>query len=400
MVERGGGTGAGRLTGSAMLRAMARRLALVAALALAAIPMAAGSADASTKARFMTRNLYLGADLTPGIQSKNLDELYVAAGKIYNQVKANKFGVRAKGLAAEIVKKDPHLVGLQESALWRTAPCTSPSTQTNAFNYTKGLLGQLNKDKPRYHLAVSKQEFDFAYYADTDENKETTGTGCPAASGGDIIVRLTMRDVILAKNGVTTSHPKSGTFDTLLQVNVGGVKVNVIRGWTAVDAKIGTSKGFRFVNTHLEAFDNTAKNHTNKDTDVGNGRIRLAQAKELFAPGGPAGPALPRVILVGDLNSDKNTPQKPGDGLAHSALLNNGFFERSTSNPFGCCLNSALLTVNGGGAVSDFDHKVDHIMSRPGDTITLNSSAVTGRQPVNGFWDSDHAGLFSTLQIP
>ena len=31
--------------------------------------------------------------------------------------------------------------------------------------------------------------------------------------------------------------------------------------------------------------------------------------------------------------------------------------------------------------------------------VTLVSSSVTGRQPVNGFWDSDHAGLFSTLLV-
>ena len=29
--------------------------------------------------------------------------------------------------------------------------------------------------------------------------------------------------------------------------------------------------------------------------------------------------------------------------------------------------------------------------------VGLGNSAVTGRQPINGFWDSDHAGLFSTL---
>jgi hypothetical protein len=26
-------------------------------------------------------------------------------------------------------------------------------------------------------------------------------------------------------------------------------------------------------------------------------------------------------------------------------------------------------------------------------------SLVTGRSPANGFWDSDHAGLFSTLSL-
>ena len=31
------------------------------------------------------------------------------------------------------------------------------------------------------------------------------------------------------------------------------------------------------------------------------------------------------------------------------------------------------------------------------DDIELRSSTVTGLQPVNGFWSSDHAGLFSAL---
>ncbi len=29
--------------------------------------------------------------------------------------------------------------------------------------------------------------------------------------------------------------------------------------------------------------------------------------------------------------------------------------------------------------------------------VALVTSSVTGRQPVNGYWDSDHAGLVSTL---
>jgi hypothetical protein len=30
----------------------------------------------------------------------------------------------------------------------------------------------------------------------------------------------------------------------------------------------------------------------------------------------------------------------------------------------------------------------------------LVNSSVTGRSPLNGFWGSDHAGLFSTLALP
>ena len=58
-----------------------------------------------------------------------------------------------------------------------------------------------------------------------------------------------------------------------------------------------------------------------------------------------------------------------------------------------------MLTTSGGGKVCDFDHKVDHVMTNTPKKIKLVSSAVTGRQPANGFWDSDHAGLFSTLSF-
>ena len=72
----------------------------------------------------MTRNLYLGADLSPGTSATNFQELVNAAGQILNEVDQNDFSVRAKGLAQEIRNQNPDLVGLQEAALWRDAPCT------------------------------------------------------------------------------------------------------------------------------------------------------------------------------------------------------------------------------------------------------------------------------------
>jgi endonuclease/exonuclease/phosphatase family metal-dependent hydrolase len=208
-----------------------------------------------------------------------------------------------------------------------------------------------------------------------------------------------MRDAILKRVGtdVVTRNPAKGHFDTLLQEPVSGVPVDVTRGWTNIDARVDGSGWFRFVNTHLEAFDNQPSNHTNQNTDVGNGEVRLAQAQQLVAPGGPADTQLP-VVLVGDLNSDVKTALKPGDGKANQALLQSGFRERSTSDPLSCCLNTAVLKApGGGGQVTDFDHKVDHIMTNDPQHVGLFNSAVTGRQPVHGYWDSDHAGLFSTL---
>jgi endonuclease/exonuclease/phosphatase family metal-dependent hydrolase len=381
-------------------------LALVCALLAAAVALPA-VADARAKPKkpaqinVMSRNVYLGADLTEGVEAQNLQQLVTAAGGILNQVDQNNFTIRAKGLAAEIRKRNPDMVGLQEVALWRTEPCTEsplpPKATTVRYDYLDLLLKELNKGKKRYRLVISEPEFDFEIQANTDGNESTSAPGCPL--GSEINGRLTMRDVILARRGnVKTSKAKAAHFDTLLQVRPAGVPVEVTRGWTRVDAKVGKSASFRFVNTHLEAFDNNAVNHTNQSTDVGNGEIRAAQAKELFAKGGPATGKLP-VILLGDLNSDQKTEVKPGDGLAYKALLDRGFVERSTSKPLGCCLNADILTTGGGGSLADFDHQVDHVMTNAPKRVKLVKSAVTGLNPVNGFWDSDHAGLFSRLKF-
>lgn len=338
----------------------------------------------------MTRNVYLGADLTPAIAAPSLQAFVGANGQILREVTANDFPVRAKGLASEILGNKPDLVGLQEVALWRTAPVNfealtkPPSATTVRYDYLEELLHQLNKRAPQYRVVISQNDFDFEAPADEDGNPATGGP-----YGADINGRLTMREVILARigAGVKTAHAIAGHFATLLPVNILGNEVPVTRGWTATDAKVRGGPWFRFVNTHLEAYDPASLVPS----------IRARQAAELVAPGGPATSSLP-VILVGDLNSDDDTVQ-PGDRQAYETLLAAGMVERSTNDPLGCCLSSSLLAEGAGGSLADFDHQVDHIMTRNPEQVKLKSSSVTGLEPVNGFWDSDHAGLFSSLQV-
>jgi endonuclease/exonuclease/phosphatase family metal-dependent hydrolase len=348
----------------------------------------------------MTRNLYLGADLTPGLEAKSLSGLNDAAGAIFNQVKENDFPVRAKGLAREILRTRPDLVGLQEAALWRTEPTckyfapSGPFTARHVvYNYLKLLLGALNRGKRRYRLVAAQPEFDFETEANTD--------GSPDHSC-DEDIRLTMRDAILARvhDGIRVKHIRKGHYDTLFAPKlVGAVTVPVTRGWVSAEVSVHGSRWFRFVDTHLESFDSQTSNPTNQGTEVGNGEIREAQARELVQKGGPASGRLP-VILVGDLNSDVRTALKPGDGLADRVLLSAGLRERSKYTPLSCCLNTAVLTAPaGGGRVSDFNHKVDHVMTNKPRKVILIRSEITGRRPVNGFWDSDHAGTFSILLL-
>jgi endonuclease/exonuclease/phosphatase family metal-dependent hydrolase len=372
--------------------------ATLAGLALAATAQARPHkhrAEGNT-VRVMTRNLYLGADLTPAITSTSQEAFFEANGGIVRQVEATNFPVRAKGLANEILSQRPDLVGLQEVALWREAePSLAPvltgvPTATKVkYDFLELLLAQLNKHGRLYKPVVVQPEFDFEAPADANGQPGDGPGGTGILANTEVNGRLTMRDVILARvgAGVRTSDPRSGHFEHLLVVKVAGSKeVTVTRGWTSVDARVRGSRKFHFVNTHLEAFDD--------ETQVPS--IRAQQASELVAPGGPARSRLP-VILVGDLNSDVKTEVKPGDGQAYRALLQAGLRERSTSKPTGCCIDSSYDLRT--GSVKEMNHKVDHIMTDTPRAIRLISSAVTGRHRNHGYWDSDHAGLASTLRI-
>lgn len=330
----------------------------------------------------MTRNLYLGADLNPAIAAKTPEQLTTANGQILHEVVHNDFPTRAKGLAAEILSTKPDLVGLQEVANWTTTPLSAAATPIE-YDYLELLMDQLNSGpKPRYRVVVVQEEFDLESPA--DYNGVPNDGPLPAFPNAEQLGHLTMRDVILARRGagIRTWNEQGGNFATLLEVPVLGQALPIKRGWTATDAKVRGSHPFRFVNTHLEAFEP---------------HIRAAQAQELVAPGGPATSSLP-VVLVGDLNSDDDTVSGD-DRLAYEALLAAGMVERSTDDPLSCCIDSPLLGEEDGGSVADFDHQVDHIMTRDPEEVLFRYGAVTGLLPVNGFWDSDHAGLFSALRF-
>ena len=170
-------------------------------------------------------------------------------------------------------------------------------------------------------------------------------------------------------------------------MEISGAKVTVVRGWASVDATVNGSSPFHFVDTHLESFD--------PQTVVPS--IRAQQAAELVARRAADQQAADDPGRRPQLGHQ--TAVQPGDGQAYETLLKAGMRERSTYKPLGCCLNTALLAVADGGAASQFDHKVDHIMTRDPREVKLVNCSVTGRKPQNGFWDSDHAGLFSTLKL-
>lgn len=402
---------------------MAMVLGLVLALGLT-LP---GAAAAKGKQKghqltVMTRNLYLGADLSPALDSSTLDGAVNAAFQIEQQVHATKFpSVRAALLANEIKKQKPDIVGLQEAAWWRTGPydplaaINGPkATQTDAQggDFLTDLLTQLNKSGKKgkkgsassakkkgkalqYRIAVVKPEFDF----ELPVNQGTGGLTACNTPGVCHNERLTMRDAILVKKGVKISNASSGTFNTLLREKVGGpagINVDVTRGWAAVDAKV-SGKKVHVVDSHLEAFDSAASNTANDGQTFPKGGIREAQAKQLIAPGGPTSSKLP-ALLIGDFNSDSpvhGDQVDPGDALAYRALLAGGWSERAfTPPPFGCCIQDSNLTDPSTAGIT---HRVDHIMSN-NKKIKFKKGGLTTTY-ANGLWSSDHFGVWSRLQV-
>ena len=398
---------------------MALVLGLVAALSIALLP---GAAEAKGKKNshqltVMTRNLYLGADLSPALNASTVDGAVDAAYQIEQQVHRTQFpSVRAALLAKEILKQKPDVVGLQEAAWWRTEPydlsavTTGPkATQTDPAggDFLTDLLTQLNKGGKKgkkgsasaakkkssisYRIAVVKPEFDF----ELPVNQGTGGLSvCPAQCHNE---RLTMRDAILVRNGVKASKPSSGTFNTLLQVKVGGaLNVNVTRGWAAADIKVNGRK-VHVVDSHLEAFDSASSNTGSDGVAYPKGGIREAQAKQLIAPGGPTTSKLP-TVLVGDFNSDSpvhGDQVDPGDALAYRALLAGGWSERAfTPPPFGCCIQDPNLTDPSPAGIT---HRVDHIMSN-NKKVKFKKGGLTSTY-ANGLWSSDHFGVWSRLQV-
>jgi endonuclease/exonuclease/phosphatase family metal-dependent hydrolase len=349
----------------------------------------------------MSRNVYLGADLSPAIGAASLGEAISGAGEIYRELESTDFPSRSVLLAKEINKAKPDLIGLQEVALWRVQEpgdlgwTESGGVGSPAQDVKYDFLALLKEKLPKYKVVGVQEEFDAELPADTDDNP---ATGDPIF-GSDLDARLTMRDVIMVRKGSDVKAKaktlKMGQFENRFVANVGGAEIAADRGWLSVEAKVKGNKkrkgaSFRFVNTHLEAF--------------GDPKIREAQAKELYAKGGPL-KTKKQLVLVGDLNSGIKKHNigaggggsaDPDDQLAFKALKKFGMKDRGAVQT--CCYPKMTEAEIGDYR---FTHTVDHVLVKP--AIKGLGAYVTGNDPsvttAAGLVASDHGGVVSELRF-
>src|SRR5262245_32389064 len=333
----------------------------------------------------MTRNLYVGADLSPvaaALASGSPSAIINAASTIWAGVLSTNFPERAEALADEIAHAHPLLVGLQEVSLFRTgAPDSFLGNPTRAeavaFDYLNILLGELGERGLHYTPVAVTRNVD----------AELTGFVAPGVLRD---IRLTDRDVILARTDLPASqlrlsNVQVANFATNLTVPIGstGQLFSNLCGWGAVDVEV-RGKTFRFINTHLQV---------DSPNPLANA-IQVAQARELLA--GPASTPLP-VILVGDFNSRAD---RTGTAT-YSELRRAGFDDvwsrthpHEPGNTFGHAADLRNTTVN-------FTQRIDLVLYR-GDLRALGADVVGDELPdrtSSGLWPSDHGGVVATLGV-
>ena len=236
-----------------------------------------------------------------------------------------------------------------------------------------------------YEAAVNKTEFDFEAPTDYDNNPNT------GILGGEIQGRLTMRDVILVNQGSKVDceghqSPQSGTYSNLLHAEHLGDRRSgdpwLDGGRRQRDEGQGQEAGEGEVPLRQHA---TSRRSTTRPSVRAS--VRSRQPSCSLCRQAPK-----NTIILGDFNSDVPGVQA-GDEQAYQTLLDGGFEERSIDAPTTCCINDLFAPTN------TFDHQVDHVMTNMGKKVKLVNSSATGLTPVNGIYDSDHAGVFSTLKI-
>jgi endonuclease/exonuclease/phosphatase family metal-dependent hydrolase len=342
----------------------------------------------------MSENIYLGADVVPVIRAAffgRRSAIVKQVTRLWQSVLATNFPERADVIVRQIIENRADFVALQEVALFRTGiPDGLDGNQEPAehveLDYLQILLDKLTVCGVPYTAVAVVDEADI----------ELPGCVMPTGPCGPGLlrdIRLTDRLAILVRDeligtAIQVSNEQGGRFDAKVAIPIGlsGQRIKIYRGWNSVDVVCGKSK-FRLINMCLE---------TNPFPFT-----QTKQAKELLC--GPARTELP-VILVGDSNSDANTPFS----LAYHRLVRSGFRDawtqthrRDPGYTYGNdpdLRNPIAMTHH---PLSCRPNRFDQVLCR-GQLAAKRMKRVGVDSPdrtITGMWPSDHAGVIAIVCV-
>jgi hypothetical protein len=332
-----------------------------------------------------TYNLYLGADLSPLFGEVEPDRLAAQAAALWSAVEASRPVERMHAAAAVLARRLPEVIAVQEAALWRAGRTGAHRTH----DLLDLLLASLHELGAGYRVAVRTDSFTSGQLSTS--LREATGQVIELADRSAILVR---DDPTIGFAGgpdaASSRKPTWRLFDDALAVTVLGKPLTVVRGWCAVDVRVGT-RTVHVVNTHLEAFD---------------AGVRTAQARQLVADALAGHERGAPTVVLGDLNCRAPACRTGGeaDGDAYETLLAAGLLDAwAAVHPDdlcggGTCGQAADLR----NQISALDHRIDMVLVAP-DTVTVRAAEVLGGHPndrtPSGLWPSDHACLVVDLEV-
>ncbi len=358
----------------------------VSAFALLALVVPAGGCDDESHGwsgiKVMSQNVYYGFDVGPLLAAQSPGEIPVLAAQAFQQILLTSFAERAEAMADKIARERPHLIALQEVALFRiqspgdaVAGGAVPA-ETVLFDHLEILKAALAARGLDYQVAGRVQNVDVEL---------------PMIVGVDPLafddIRLTDFDVVLARADVAVSNVVAANYQARAPVPSLGLEIP--RGYVALDADLGQNRVCRFATTHLE--------------DSPFEDVQLLQAQELAAS--LAGESKP-VVLVGDFNSPA-----PAGGT-YAFLGSQGYVDLWTRN---------LRQGEGEGLTWGHEPGLRNetvSLSVRIDLVLVRPASDRGRRvlraPVfaevwgdeldertaSGLWPSDHAGVIAEFSLP
>jgi len=377
-------------------------LALLSTVAPATTAAAAPPPGKGTPLTVMTRNVYLGADITRPLAAAGGGPIALANANaaMWAVVEQTDFPARARLLAREIADTTPDVIGLQEVATWRSGPLelrqpvdaqnrVIPNATTVEYDFLASLLAELRRAGQPYDVVHVQTESDVEGPAFQGNN--------PFAPGADAADRrLTMHDVMLKRAASMVKVEAAGgdQYDAVLPFGLGGLRYEFIRGYNWADVRVG-AKRVRLLNTHLESQLST---------------FAMLQAQELVRT--QVQTTARPVVMMCDCNSDPlNATSKPGEpiaGITHrdpyrylTSVLDDAWLATGTSAPgFTSGLNERVDEA----APASFTHRIDLVLTRGvgGAVVPADQPVVVGADPDNrtteGLWPSDHAGVVVRLR--
>src|SRR5213593_4835995 len=164
----------------------------------------------------LTWNVYVGAEIGRVIQARTPEEAIALATEEWAHVQATNFPARAGMLAQAIAAQRPHVVGLEEAALYRTTDRPFEELATHvAYDFLQLVLDSLHARGLDYTAAAVDRTTDIQVPVIAGFD----ASGLPIFAG----VRFTDGDAVLVRGDVPAANAQFGVYDAYLPVAIGDV---------------------------------------------------------------------------------------------------------------------------------------------------------------------------------